>query len=267
VKSALERVPFRVHQDIVVTAQMLAEPGEEVLLLPATTRYEMPGGGTETSTERRIYFSPEIPGPRVGEARPEWEVLLAVAAKARPERAEALLNEDSKDTPGLRREIARAQPLYTGIETLAKQGDAVQWGGRRLYADGRFDTPDGKARFQPVHPPEVRLGERAFFVATRRGKQFNSMIHKERDPLNGAAREDVLMAKEDAARLGLSNGDAVRLQRDGVHYDGRVRLAKIKPGNLQVHWPEGNVLVPGGHSDPECGIPDFNSVVTVTKRD
>ncbi|MBZ0254188.1 MAG: molybdopterin-dependent oxidoreductase, partial [Candidatus Methylomirabilis sp.] len=69
VRASLERIPLRIHQDIVVTTQMLAEPAETVLLLPAMTRYEQPGGGTETSTERRIYFSPEIPGRRIGEAR------------------------------------------------------------------------------------------------------------------------------------------------------------------------------------------------------
>jgi predicted molibdopterin-dependent oxidoreductase YjgC len=74
-REALERVPVRVHQDIVVTHSMLVEPSDTVVLLPATTRYEQPGGGTETSTERRILFSPEIPGRRIAEARPEWEVL------------------------------------------------------------------------------------------------------------------------------------------------------------------------------------------------
>ena len=34
---------------------------EEVILLPAKTRYEQDDGGTETTTERRILFSPEIP--------------------------------------------------------------------------------------------------------------------------------------------------------------------------------------------------------------
>ncbi len=63
------------------------DPSDTVLLLPATTRYEVPGGVTETSTERRVILSPEIPGPRVDEARPEWEVLLDLARRVRPERA------------------------------------------------------------------------------------------------------------------------------------------------------------------------------------
>jgi anaerobic selenocysteine-containing dehydrogenase len=259
VRRALGRVPFRVHQDIVLTSQMLVEPAEEVLLLPATTRYEMPGGGTETSTERRIWFSPEVAGPRIPEARPEWQVLYDVVSRARPDRAEALR---SSGTAALREEIAKAQPLYAGIEKLERKGDVVQWGGR-LLGEESFATSHGKANFQPVAPPERALPENGFFVSTRRGKQFNSMVHKDRDPLNGVPR-DVLMSPADASRLGLEDGDEVELARGDVRYRGRVKLAAIRPGNLQVHWPEGNVLVPRRAADPESGTPDYNAVVTVS---
>ena len=57
---------------------MLVDPANAVVLLPAATRYETPGGVTQTSTERRIMFSPEIEGRRIGEARPEWEVIAEV---------------------------------------------------------------------------------------------------------------------------------------------------------------------------------------------
>ena len=93
VREALERVPLRVHQDIVLTRQMLVD-GDAVVLLPAATRYEQRGGGTETSTERRIYFSPEIPGRRIGEARSEWEILIDVAAHAYPVKADVLRVDD-----------------------------------------------------------------------------------------------------------------------------------------------------------------------------
>ena len=65
VREALASVPLRVHYDIVLSSQMLVDPAETVLLLPATTRYEVPGGITETSTERRVILSPEVEGPRV----------------------------------------------------------------------------------------------------------------------------------------------------------------------------------------------------------
>ncbi|MEX0742566.1 MAG: molybdopterin-dependent oxidoreductase, partial [Phycisphaeraceae bacterium] len=73
VADAMSRLPMRVHQDIILTDQMLIDPAHEageVLLLPTRTRYEQEGGGTQTSTERRVMFSPEIPR-QVGEAESE----------------------------------------------------------------------------------------------------------------------------------------------------------------------------------------------------
>ncbi|MEK7793753.1 MAG: molybdopterin-dependent oxidoreductase, partial [Candidatus Hydrogenedentota bacterium] len=67
VEEALARIPLRVHMDIVLSSQMFVDPADTVLLLPAATRYETPGGVTETSTERRVIFSPEIQGRRIGE--------------------------------------------------------------------------------------------------------------------------------------------------------------------------------------------------------
>jgi len=247
-----------VHQDIVVSRQMLVEPADTVVLLPATTRYEQPGGGTETSTERRIYFSPEIPGRRIGEARAEWQVLAEIAARVRPERAGAV---DFSDARAVRADIARAVPTYDGIERLAHKGDMVQWGGPMLCRDGRFGHPDGRARFHAVRPPELDVPEGRFHLSTRRGKQFNSMIQAPRDPLTGGARDDVFMADEDARRLGLRDGDPVTLRSEVGSFRGRCRIAPMKARNLQVFWPEANPLIRRGVVEPRCGIPDFTAVV------
>ena len=184
VEEALKRVPMRVHQDIVLTSQMLTEPNEAVLLLPATTRYEQPGGGTETTTERRVIFSPEIRGRRIGEARSEWEILIKLAEMVYPERAGQIHFENAEE---IRAEIALANPHYEGIQNLKKQGDQFQWGGVRLCDGCRFETSDGKAHFmKTVSPPDLKPpAEGKFRVSTRRGKQFNSMVHAKRDPLTG----------------------------------------------------------------------------------
>ncbi len=197
VAAALDRVPLRVHQDVVVTTQMLAE-GDDVLLLPVATRYEQEGGGTSTTTERRIIFSPEIPR-QVGEARSEWRLFADVASRVRPEHADAFRWATNQD---LREEIARVVPAYAGIEALAATGDQVQWGGRHLCADGDFPLPDGRGRFTALEPGGVELPDGAFTVATRRGKQFNSMVHAAVDPLTGAARDAVYIDEADARALG-----------------------------------------------------------------
>ena len=153
-KPRLSKVPLRVHQDIVLSSQMLIEPGETVILLPAATRYEIPGGITQTSTERRIMFSPEIEGRRIGEARPEWEVFLELARRVRPERADALR---FSGTQAIREEIAEVVPMYRGIETLKATGDQVQYGGPHLCAGWNFPTADGKAHFAPVPLPDNEI--------------------------------------------------------------------------------------------------------------
>lgn len=261
-REALERVPLRVHQDIVLAHQMFVEPADTVVLLPATTRYEQPGGGTETSTERRIYFSPQIPGPRIAEARAEFDVLVDLAHRVDPERARSLGIEDS---PAIRREIARVVPFYDGIQDLLGAGDAIQWGGPRLCEGGDFGHPDGRARFHDVHPPELDVPEGHFHLSTRRGKQFNSMIQKERDPLTGGMRDHVFMAQADAERLGLAEGDAVVIRSDVGRFRGRVRISPMKERNVQLFWPEANPLIRRDVVEPQCGIPDFTAVVTVVR--
>jgi predicted molibdopterin-dependent oxidoreductase YjgC len=267
VRDALARVPLRVHQDIVVSSQMLIPPGAgagtdgdgagEVILLPAATRYEQEGGGTETTTERRIIFSPEIPGHQVGEARSEWRIFADLATRVRPDLAAGFAWKDNAD---LRGEIARVVPLYAGIESLRKSGDSVQYGGRHLALPYR--------RFRPVVPPQHHLADDEFFVSTRRGKQFNSMVFAEADPLNGARRDDVLIDEADARELRLAAGDPVTLVSETGRFEGHVRLARLPARALQVHWPEANVLLPSGpgHREPHSQVPDYNTVVRIERR-
>jgi molybdopterin-dependent oxidoreductase alpha subunit len=259
-EQALATVPMRIHQDVILTSMMLVDPADTAILFPATTRYESPGGGTETTTERRIIFSPEVPGRRIGSAKPEWEVFGEVAARVRPDLADRVRFTSSAH---IRNEIGRAVSLYAGIEKLSREGDHFQWGGPRLFVDGVFATPDGKARFSAVVPAERRPQPGMFYVSTRRGKQFNSMVQSAVDPLTGALRDSVLMAQEDADRLGLREGDPILLTSRSGHYTGVVRIDRIKPGNLQVHWPEGNCLLDRDGIDLASREPDYNAVVTV----
>ena len=198
----------------------------------------------------------------MGEAQSEWEILQEVAAHAYPERREKILFASGQ---AIRDEIALAVPFYKGIETLRRQGDQIQWGGPRLCEGGVFPLEGGRARFAPTRPPETQVPEGKLRLATRRGKQFNSMVQGARDPLTGSMREDVLMAREDATRLGLSDGDAILLENELGSYRGRAKLASILPGNLQGHWPEVNGLIPTDRVDPLGLVPDYNALVTVRR--
>lgn len=261
-RAALERAPLRVHQDIVVSTQMLVDPGETVVLLPAMTRYEQPGGGTSTTTERRVAFSPEIPGPRIGEARAEWEIFLELARRVSPERAHLLGCSSAQQ---IREEIARVVPDYAGIEELIETGDQIQWGGSRLCEGPTFPTSDGLAHFAVTVPRGASVPEGCFLLSTRRGKQFNTMVWEERDPLTGAGRDAVFMSEEDAVALGVAGGEAVRVRSDHGELVGHVHLAPIRRGNVQVFFPEGNVVLPAGRRDPRSGVPDYNAVVRLER--
>jgi predicted molibdopterin-dependent oxidoreductase YjgC len=263
VDEALSRIPLRVHQDIVLSSQMLVDPAETVILLPAATRYEIPGGVTQTSTERRIMFSPEIRGRRIGEARPEWEVYLDLARRVRPDLSDSLR---FANTQAIREEIARVVPMYEGIQTLRKTGDQVQYGGPHLCAGWHFQTADGKARFSEVPLPQTDVPDGYFAVSTRRGKQFNTMVHERKDAITGAVRDAVFMSAADAKQLGLHEGDAIVLRNESGEYRGRVRIAPVKPRNLQVHWPEGNVILDHALRSHESQVPDYNALVRVERE-
>ena len=260
VASALQRVPVRVHQDIVLTSQMLLD-GDDVILLPAATRYEQEGGGTSTTTERQIAFSPQVVDPP-GEARSEWRVFSEIARRVRPDRAEHFAWETNRD---LRAEIARVVPFYAGIEDLSRTGDAVQYGGRHLCAGGDFPTPDGRGAFSVLDVAPPSLGDGEFFCSTRRGKQFNSMVFATTDPLTGATRDAVYVDESDARSLGLSEGDPVRLTSRVGSFVGTAHLVRLPARTVQVHWPEGNVLIDASINDDASRIPDYNAVVTVER--
>jgi len=262
VADAMAGVPLRVHQDIFLSKQLFIAPRAprgEVILLPARTRYEQEGGGTQTSTERRIMFSPEIPR-QVGEARSEWRIFLELANAVDAERAAIL---ECGDAEAIRREIARVVPAYDGIQTFSRTGDAMQYGGAHLCANGEFPTADGRAHFAAVPLPRGRRRDGWFTVSTRRGRQFNSLIYADVDPINNAPRDAVLMNREDAAALHLVANEKIKLTNETGAFVGRVFFAAIARGNLQVHYPEGNVLIPRGIVDAGGGVPDYNAQVMV----
>jgi anaerobic selenocysteine-containing dehydrogenase len=260
---SLERLPFRIHQDIILNSSMLVEPGEATLLLPARTRYETEGGGTQTSTERRIRYSPYIGGHQVGEARGEWQILRDLGLRVLEGEARGAI--DFPDADAIRAEMDRVMPLYRGIAQLKAEGQSFQYGGERLLEGGVCpNMPEGRARFSILTPPEGQALEGRFTLTTRRGTQFNSMIYTDRDALTGAGRYDVLMSAEDLRRLGLSSGDSVVIENDLGQMRGRALPGNVPAGVIIAHWPEANHLI-ARHYDSASGEPDYNASVTLRR--
>ena len=139
----------------------------------------------------------------------------------------------------------------------------MQWGGERLCDGWIFPTPDGKAHFDPVDPPELSIPEGRFRLSTRRGKQFNSMVFKKRDPLTGAMRDALFIAAEDASALGLVEGDRILVRSEDGKVEATVKIAAIKPRNVQMFFPEANPLIRPGRRDPVALVPDYNATVEV----
>jgi len=261
IREALAAVPCRVHQDIHINHSMLADSQEVTILLPAKTRYEQPGGGSQTSTERRIRYSPYIPGPQVGETRAEWEILAEIGRRALSGPARDAIDFTSADQ--IRQEMDRVMPIYHGIASLKAEGESLQYGGARLLEDGVCpNMPDGRARFSAVVPPE--LDSHTFALATRRGAQFNSIVFRDHDALTGAHRDEVFIGHQDADRLNLASGESVLLESPLGAVRARVRIEAVHPGTLQMCWPEANALI-DRHYDPASGEPDYNANVTIRK--
>jgi molybdopterin-dependent oxidoreductase alpha subunit len=266
IEKALSELDIRVHQDIILNTSTLVDAKEAVIVLPARTRYEQEGGGTSTSTERMVYFSPEIDGNQnqVEEARSEWKIYIDLAKRIKPETAHLV---DFTTGQEIRDEIAIANPDYDGVQHLSKKGDVFQWGGAWLCEDGICQTPDGKGNLVSVEIPDLGKKEGQFIVTSRRGKQFNSMVYKETDPFNQAERYDVLMNAEDASRLSITEGEGIVVYNGFGVFQGRAKFVDIASGNLEVHFPEGNFLLPRGRYEKYAGIPDYNITVTVEKAD
>ncbi|RME26909.1 MAG: hypothetical protein D6798_05690, partial [Deltaproteobacteria bacterium] len=143
-RGALSRIKLRIHAARFLSPAHLVDPGEAVLLLPLESRFEQAGGGVTTSVERRVRFSPEVPGPRLEQARPAWWIPGQLAVAARPELRAALAFEDDHQ---VRTEMEQVVPLLRGVASLRRAGDWVQWGGRQLHSGGFRAMPGGRARF------------------------------------------------------------------------------------------------------------------------
>ncbi len=259
VTEAIKRVPLRVHQDIFLNSSMLLDPAEAVVVLPGQTRYEQRTGGTCTSTERRIRFTPEIPGRRIGESLPEWEIPVRIGRKVMPN-GDLLFPFD--DTQSIREEMARVMPIYRGVDKLRKEGDQLQWGGPFLFKRGFTSMPDNRALFTALEPPDRRMPADRFYLTTRRGNQFNSMRFGRL--LGNHSRDTIFISPEDAELLELSDGCRVIIRSEVGQMKGRLRLAPLKSGTLQAYWPEANILIPR-RTDPVSGQPDYNVAVSVEK--
>lgn len=237
VRAALAHLDFLVVQDL-----FLSETAKLAhLVIPGASFLEK--DGTFTNLERRIQRIRKAVDPPAG-VLPDWQVVCEVAQRMGYPMRYAHPSE-------IMDEVARLTPSLAGVtyERLDRP-EGLQWpvGGEQLpgtalmHAD-RF--PFGKARFVPVDylpPGESPSTDYPFILITGRLLQhYNCGAQSRRTPVMELVDADVLeMHPEDAARLGLTEGEWVRLA--SARSEATLPLAvspRVQPGQLftTFHFP------------------------------
>ena len=259
VLEALEKIDFLVVQDIFLTETAFYAD----VVLPAAAFAEKQG--TFTNTERRVQMVRQAVTPP-GKAKPDWFILQELAAK---------LNLNwSFDTPEkIFREIASVTPDYAGItyERLEKEG-GLQWPcptekhpGTSYLHKGKFSR--GKGLFTPVeyrpsaeepdeqYPLILTTGRTLFHyhtgTMTRRSDSID--VHK--------PEEMVQISIDDAARLGINEGDMVGVTSRRGHVTARATVTEQVPAGvvfMTFHFHEAAAnLLTINEVDPVAKIPEF----------
>ena len=282
VRAALARCPLVIVSDCMAGADTLALAHVK---LPAQAWGER--DGTVTNSERRISRQRPLFAPP-GQARADWRIIRDVAAamgfgEAFDWRSPAgVFREYARltafENAGAGRRVLSLKPLL-GLTPLAYDAlEPVQWplttagGTARLFADGRFQTPDGRARMVPVRPagPAIPAGG-AFPLSLSTGRirdQWHSMTRTGLVP-ELCRREPepfVEVHPADAEAAGVREGALVRV---ATPQGAAVAVARLtdrqRRGGLfmPMHWSE--AFAPAGRAnpltarvrDPVSGQPEF----------
>ncbi len=239
------------------------------VLLPAATWGEKEG--TVTNSERCISrVRSAVPPP--GEARADWKIARNFALCL----GEKLGNNDTqrlfayarvKDVFNEHRESTRGRDLditgltYTLLETQGPQ----QWpfpagavGGKvRLYEDGNFPTPSGRARFaNTVHKGTAETADAHFplhFNTGRLRDQWHGMSRSGRVArLHNHAEAPLLsMNAGDMALRRLVDGDIVRVKSKRGAINARVAASDdLRSGQtfMPMHWGSRNMNSSGANA-------------------
>jgi len=274
VRDALASCPFVVVSDVIAETDTTAFAH---VRLPATAWGEK--DGTVTNSERRISRQRGfLPAP--GEAKPDWWIIKEIGRRMgwrtaftydRPAeifREHARLSAYQNDGARLFNIGAKAaisNPDYEAMEPF-------RWG-ERPFANGRFSTPDGRARLLPLvqAPFAAPLAQWPMTLNSGRYRdQWHTMTRTGLSPKLARHREEPLVEvhPDDAAALGLSDGDLARVATpQGVSLFRASLSTGQRPGDLfvPIHWTDRTAsggragMLPRPLTDPHSGQPGFKS--------
>ena len=261
VEEGLENVEFIVSQDIFLneTTSKLAD-----VVLPASSFAEK--DGTFTNTERRVNRVRKAIGTP-GEAREDWRIVVelanAMGADWRYDSAEDAWNE-----------FADLAPNWSGIRYDRIEDVGLQWpctdrdhpGSPYLHSPHPA-RPNGKGKFYPVEyqpPIEQPDSEYPFVLSTGRTLyHYNSGGMTMREDGVRQKQEDPFfeVSQEDAAQLGIYDGDWVRLVSRRGDLEARAAISeKVYPGLvwMALHFAQAKVnWLTHDVGDPLIGTPEY----------
>ena len=292
VKEALEKLDLLVVQDIFFTeTAQLAD-----VVLPAASFAEK--DGTFTNTERRVQRVRKALNPP-GSAMPDWQIWCALAERIgqklqerRGRGASPALSAAARSPYGrwdyaspseIFDEMAALTPSYAGMSYERLERGGLQWPcptkyhpGTPYLHKGRFAR--GKGQFAAIEfAPSAELpnDEYPFYLSTGRIRyHYHTGTMTRRSPgLESIASEErIEMNPQDAERMGIAEGDWVRIASRRGAIQARVRLSeRSSPGMVfgTFHFREVPINVLTNDAlDPVGKIPEFKvCAVRVDKID
>ena len=269
----LDRLDFLVVQDMYTSTETASRAD---LVLPAAGWGEK--AGTFINSERRIGLVQPVAEPP-GEALPDFDIFRRLAEAwgcadlveewTDPEAAFRVLQRLSAGRPFDFTGIAGYDEIRTagGVQWPCPTGSGPLPAERRLFEDGRFFTPTGRARFvfaDSRAPEEPLTSRHPLVLLTGRGssaewhtgtRTSKSAILRSLAP----AQLYVQVSPFDAEERGISSGDEVMVTT--VRADVRAR-AQVTPNVaagsifLPMHHPETNRLTSASF-DPQSRQPSY----------
>ncbi len=238
IAQALKACPFVVVSDVTANTETARYAH---VLLPAQGWGEK--DGTVTNSERRISRQRRFVVP-VAETRADWKIMADVAKAMgfdgfNYESPSEIFAEHTRLTTvannGVRK-LDLKDWRNQDYETLSPQ----QWGGERPFADGKFQTPNGKARFVPTQYVAIerngltlntgRIRDQ-WHTMTRTGLVSKLFGHR--------AEPHVEISEQDAARLGVVAAGIVEIQNEHGRSLARALISEtVQTGQVfqSMHW-------------------------------
>ncbi|MHB0777133.1 nitrate reductase [Halomonas sp. WWR20] len=287
VRRALAKCPLVIVSDCVTDNDTLAYAD---IILPASSWSEK--DGTVTNSERRISRQRGLLPPP-GEARHDWWIISQVARRlgygdAFDYRHPGEIFDEHARLSGFENPVdksAAGARLFdisglTGLDRAAYDAlTPIQWpvnaaaprGTARLFEDGHFMTPTGRARLLPVRSrePKQTLSEaRPLRLNTGRIRdQWHTMTRTARAArlMNHRTEPFIDIHPQDAERYGLRDAALARLRGENGEFRARVRIStaqRLGEVFVPMHWNDqfsgharmGSLLA--ANLDPVSGQPE-----------